>query len=1092
MATGNFTLKQVNQAIAQGAWSGYMVPRWVEYLVVAGGGGGAGVSTGSAQGEGGGGAGGLLTGIVTVAAGASYTVTVGGAGAGGGSNASGTQGDNSVFGSITTTGGGRGTANAVGGNGGSGGGGGRGDGTNFFIGGQGITGQGNSGARGLADGQGGGGGGAGTVGLFGSGAGAGVPAGNGGAGIASAISGTVTTYAGGGGGGCATSGSGAGGVGGGGNGGVASAGFAGTVNTGGGGGGAGGSGTFSGGAGGSGIVIVRYPGTVQFFTGGTVNYAGGHIVHTFYSSGTLAPTAPTPYSNTFQISRSLRFNSADSAYLSRTPGSATNRKTFTWSGWVKRSALPAAGVPIFSTEGTPYSQYLCFGGTDMTALTTDALCFFSPVSGSAFSVQSASVYRDESAWYHIVCAVDTTQATAANRVRLYVNGSEVSYGSSTYPALNLETYINSTGLTNIGSTAATYFRGYITEVNFIDGQALAPSSFGEYDVNTGVWVPRSYGGSYGTNGFKLNFSDNSNTTAATLGADSSGNGNNFTPNNFSVTAGVGNDSFVDTPTPYGTDTGAGGEVRGNYATLNPLHLGTASSLTNGSLTFSSTSSSGNIQEAQITGTFGIPSSGKWYFEATPSSLPASIYIGVVSTTHPMSSTPFTGTPIRAYRSSTGNKSNGGTDSAYGNTYTTSDVIGVAVDMDAGSIYFYKNNTIQNSGTAAFTDLAGTTWIPYCVAGSSAATVTGDFNFGQRPFAYTAPSGFKALCTQNLPTPTIGATSNSLATQYFDVNTWTGNGTSQTITNSGGFQPDWVWTKGRSNADSHILVNAVTGANQFLLTDATQAEATSAALVSAFTSSGFSIGSSTSINRSSSTYVGWQWKANGAGSTNTAGSITSTVSASTTSGFSVVTYTGTGANATVGHGLGVAPSMVIIKSRQSGTAEAWITYHISLTAGYNIRLNATEAQANDGQFNGAFTSSVFTLATLDGSNHSAWAYVAYCFAPIAGYSAFGSYTGNGSANGPFVYTGFRPRFILWKNTTSVYDWQIVDTARDTYNASGIVLQPNSSNAEADGRPQLDILSNGFKIRASNSVTNESASTFIYMAFAENPFKYSLAR
>jgi hypothetical protein len=335
----------------------------------------------------------------------------------------------------------------------------------------------------------------------------------------------------------------------------------------------------------------------------------------------------------------------------------------------------------------------------------------------------------------------------------------------------------------------------------------------------------------------------------------------------------------------------------------------------------------------------------------------------------------------------------------------------------------------------------------------------------------------------------------LANKYFDINLWTGNGTSQTLTNSGGFQPDWVWTKGRSNADSNVVVNAVTGANQFLITESTQAEATSAALVSAFTSSGFSIGSSTSINRSSSTYVGWQWKANGSGSTNTSGTITSTVSASTTSGFSVVTYTGSGSDATVGHGLGVAPSMIIGKARNN--TYAWRVYHTSIGAANFLVLNATDASASGATWNSTTpTSTVFTVGGGSNMNvDSSTTYVAYCFAPIAGYSAFGSYTGNGNADGPFVYTGFKPAFILYKRSSDAGNsWRITDSTRSTYNLDNTAfLYPDTSETENfNANDALDILSNGFKIRVTDPPSNTSGSTYIYMAFASNPFKTSLAR
>jgi hypothetical protein len=270
----------------------------------------------------------------------------------------------------------------------------------------------------------------------------------------------------------------------------------------------------------------------------------------------------------YQISRSLRFNSADSAYLSRTPASAGNRKTWTWSGWVKRSKINATSFIFTSRPSAGAAFFLYFDqGTGDNALR------ITENGGGSSDLITTQLFRDVSAWYHIVVAWDTTQATASNRVKIYVNGVQVTaFATSTYPTLNADSEINNTSIHSIGSqqtyAAGNYFDGYLADINFIDGQALTPSSFGEINADTGVWSPIAYAGSYGTNGFYLNFSDNSTIDA--LGTDFSGNGNTWDDNGFSVTAGAGNDSLVDSPTRFGTDTGLGGEVRGNYATLNPL------------------------------------------------------------------------------------------------------------------------------------------------------------------------------------------------------------------------------------------------------------------------------------------------------------------------------------------------------------------------------------------------------------------------------------------------------------------------------------------------------------------------------------------
>ena len=390
---------------------------------------------------------------------------------------------------------------------------------------------------------------------------------------------------------------------------------------------------------------------------------------------------------------------------------------------------------------------------------------------------------------------------------------------------------------------------------------------------------------------------------------------------------------------------------------------------------------------------------------------------------------------------------------------------------------YLDNTIDTTKN----------WLPY-VGYNSNFTI----NFGQRPFAYTAPSGFKTLCTRNLPVPTIGATTATQAGKYFNPVLYTGTGSSQSITGVG-FQPDWVWIKGRSGATDHGLYDAVRGVQKQLESNNTDAETTETTGITAFGSDGFTTGALAQLNTSAATYVAWNWKANGAGSSNPSGSITSTVSASTTSGFSVVTYTGTGANATVGHGLGVAPKMVIIKGR--GNADNWIVYnaYISNPTTHALILNSNSAPDNDSTYfnSTAPTSTVFSVGTDASTNQNTIGFVAYCFAPIAGYSAFGSYTGNGSTDGPFVFTGMRPAYLMIKRSSAAENWYVYDVARGTYNVIGPYLQANLTSAEITGTI-VDFLSNGFKIRESGAGTNTSSSTYIYMAFASNPFKYSLAR
>jgi len=810
----------------------------------------------------------------------------------------------------------------------------------------------------------------------------------------------------------------------------------------------------------------------------------------------------------YQISRSLRFNSADSAYLNRTLTTPTNNKIWTWSAWIKRSVLDVT-QQIFSSRPTSSPYALIYFQS------TGKLIY----SETGLDVQTTQVFRDASAWYHFVIAIDTTQATASNRVKFYVNGTQITeFSTATYPSQNYDTQINTATQHNLSGaqpTTAEFFSGYMTEVNFIDGQALTPSSFGETNAQTGVWQPKAFAGTYGTNGFYLNFSDNSNTTAATLGKDYSGNGNNWTPNNFSVTAGVGNDSMVDVPTPYGVDTGVGGEVRGNYCTINPLDgVGTAT-ISKGNLKFVCTGAN-----AVFRGTMGMTGgSGKWYFEFTQQTAVTSL-TPIVYGMGSLQGTPSHTVPTRAatyYTDVLGkylliNLSGTQTLITVATAIAINEILQFAYDSDTGKVWIGKGGVWSDSAGGTTGNPATGANATYTFASvdqpmtpmfdHAGVDYTATLNCGQRAFVNTAPSGFKALCTQNLPTPTIGATSNTLASSFFAPVLYTGNNGTQSITV--GFQPDFLWIKARSSALNHNIWDAVRTRSKFLYSNLTNAEATSTAGVDliSFDTNGFTLGQDSSANSNSSggvTYVSWNWKANGSGSTNTAGSITSTVSANTTSGFSVLTYTGTGSAATIGHGLGVAPSMLIFKSRSNGS-ENWNVYHKSLGTSNNILLNTTGAAFNDTAFinNTAPTSSVLSVggASSTGTNQASGTYVCYAFAPIAGYSAFGSYTGNGSADGPFVFTGFRPAYVLIRVSSAASQWLVFDATRNPSNAADLGLRTNTSTAEelsVGASPVgIDFLSNGFKIRTTDAWANPTSGTIIYAAFATAPFKYSLAR
>ena len=776
---------------------------------------------------------------------------------------------------------------------------------------------------------------------------------------------------------------------------------------------------------------------------------------------------------------------SDGGYLSRTPSVNGNRKTWTWSGWIKRGSLGSyQNFGIAAGVSNTYFTYFYFDNTD------HVIFFHRETTSNSWAVTTDRVFRDTSAWYHFVCVVDTTQATASERARLYVNGERVLFPNTVatgFPNQNANTQINSTAyLHTLGeafSGSGADFDGYMAEVNFVDGQALDPTDFGE--TKSGVWIPKRYSGTYGTNGFHLDFGN-----SGSLGADVSGNGNNWTPTNLATT-----DQMLDSPT-------------NNFATLNPLFpdVGTCSE---GNLKFTPGPSWSLMQSS-----FGI-TSGKWYMEATAASTPY-VTVGI---------TRGSGRGTIAY---VGYDNNGnvygfgydvggailgdtGTGTVTSNTLTTvasyslGDVIGIAFDADNGTLKFYLNNTLLYTETG----IDPHEWI-FSTSGYDGRAST--MNFGQDSsfagnktrqgntdangigdFYYAPPADYLALCSANLPETAIDPAEDDIPADYFNPVLYTGNSSTQSITGVG-FQPDFVWLKSRTNASSHRLSDAVRGVNKQLMSNSTEAEAAYTTMLTSFDSDGFTLGDNVGINGSGYTNVAWNWKAGGAAVANTDGTIASQVSANTKSGFSIVTYTGTGsAGATVGHGLSAAPEMVIYKRRD--LVANWIIKSSLFDVDEYLTFTADQKYSAGGVFwNSTLpTSTVFSLGTSLSINGSSADYVAYCFHSVEGFSKFGSYTGNGSADGPFIYTGFRPAYVMVKRTDTTEQWHVQDTKRSPKNVATETLYANLSNAEGTNVAQsVDYLSNGFKPRTNNSGYNASSGTYLYMAFAEMPFKYANAR
>jgi len=774
----------------------------------------------------------------------------------------------------------------------------------------------------------------------------------------------------------------------------------------------------------------------------------------------------------YTIDQSLRGNQADSSYLNRTPSSASNRKTYTISAWIK----PSLEVATFSVlgAGSTGSAYYIFGieGNDL---------YFEETSGGG-SLRSNMILRDPSAWYHLMASVDSTQATASDRIKLYVNGvQETSFSTESYMAQNRDSsYINNTGIHYIGRSPAQsshYLNGYLSEVHFIDGQALDPSYFGEADETYGHWKPIAYEGTYGTNGFYLDFSN-----SGSIGEDQAGS-NDWTANNLAAT-----DVVLDSPT-------------NNFPTWNPLAVG------EGGQTYLEGNTRTLVENTAAwhgcVSNIGA-SSGKWYAEFVASGSANDPVLGVVMTQTPRH--PGTGAyggaeadtgigfsesgSIYTQGSAT-NKTNSG--------WTEGNVIGIALDLDSGTVDIYENNSLIggadniDSGVYYFgygNYAIGTVYANFgqdsSFAGNKTAQNNTDAN-GVGDFYYAPPTGFLALCTANLSDPAVVPGEN------FNTVLYTGTGSAQTISGVG-FQPDFIWLKDRSTSNfAHYLTDAIRGFDKYLFSNLTNAEGTNATRVTSVNSDGFAIGNDGAINTNTSAHVAWNWKANNtSGSSNTDGSITSTVAANVDAGFSIVSYTGDGAaTATVGHGLSVAPSMVIIKNRDSGTA-SWPVYHEAIASSY-LTLNSTGA-GTSGQWISADTDTINFSTLSSWTNTSTNDYIAYAFHSVEGFSKFGSYTGNGSTDGPFVYTGFRPAFVIWKNASASTDWHLRDTKMSPYNVSDEGLFPNGSYAEStDPSYAVDILSNGFKPRnGTGAWNNASGATYIYMAFAEYPFKFTNAR
>ena len=527
-------------------------------------------------------------------------------------------------------------------------------------------------------------------------------------------------------------------------------------------------------------------------------------------------------------------------------------------------------------------------------------------------------------------------------------------------------------------------------------------------------------------------------------------------NNFFSSGLAANDQMSDSPT-------------NNWCTMNPLDA-VGPTLSNGNLEF--TDSNGSAWRT-ARATMAIPSTGKWYWEciATSSGGVGDPNFGIVAdSVNTQVSDWYQDALAYAYSTRYDSVVNNNWTGTSRGTYAGGNVLQIAYDSGTGKLHFGIQNSWINGGDPAdgsspdFTTSTTLTFLPYVSIYNSK---TGSINFGQSAFAYTPPTGFEALNTGNLPTPTIADGS-----KYFQTTLYEGDGSTQSIDQSGNstFSPNLVWIKNRDATDAHALFDTVRGATKVLSSNSTAAEATNDDTLTAFESDGFAIGDDVIVNTNAESYAAWQW-AEGA-----------------TPGLDIIAYTGNGSNRTIAHNLGVKPGMFIVKARDRDDAN-WGVYHSAVGATKSLFLQSTGAAFDsDEYFNDTEpTSSVFTLGVNAQGNTDTKTYIAYVFAPVEGFSSFGSFTGNGNAAGPFVATGFKPAFIIFKvSTNAPTGWIMLDVKRDTFNAVNHVLQPNASDAENSGADFWDFVSNGFKVRNTWAAANGNGYTVTYMAFAEHPF------
>ena len=803
----------------------------------------------------------------------------------------------------------------------------------------------------------------------------------------------------------------------------------------------------------------------------------------------------------FEINHSLRLHNrgGDGAStgktLRRTPSVNSNRRTWTLSMWHKRGDLDFVQMQdlFFGTgaggggDGVVRLRFErgAYAAKDKLWLSLDG-----PTPG--VNAVTNQLFRDASAWMHIVLRFDTTQSTVTDRARIYINGEVIS--STDYSHLwtsawsnltqNSEWAVNKAGwyesFAGTGSTSNpdNVLGGYLADIAFVDGQSLGPDSFGETG-DYGEWKPIDVSAlTFGTNGYHLDFAD-----ASAMGNDANGS------NNFSVYNITANDQMLDSPT-------------NNFAVLNPLARDSSVILREGNLLFYRAA---NMTRPALS-TIGLGSTQKWYCEFHERS-GTNIYAGVQWEGTNVNTYPHAAGTYAYVANADGGYYQNGSYTSFNSSMTSGDKIrSIAYDAATGKMWIGSNGTFSGNPAAGSGELLT---VPSAyrhqmhfvgAKDNASATTAGIANFGQDSsfagnktpqgnqdsngigdFYYQPPSGFLSLCTKSLPDVDV------IPSEHFNTVLYTGNQGANVAVTGVGFEPSLIWGKNRSSASNHWLFDSVRGTTKMLQADQTNAEETQTG-VTAFDADGFTLGNWIGSTKTNDSYVAWNWKAGGSAVSNTNGSITSSVSANPSAGFSIVSYTALDSDETVGHGLSQTPELVLVKRRDS--TGNWVSHFTNLaTTNKQLYLNLTNAlDTNNISSVGAST---FRVNGWDNVATANATYISYCFHSVDGYSKVGSYTGNGSADGPFVHCGFRPAYVLIKTTNTTATWHIYDSMRDTYNLSDTRLTADESNAEGTAGG-LDFVSNGLKLRTTAAGTNTSGGTYIFLAFAENPFKNTNAR